>query len=174
PHLDPDHVYTLPVADKLRMVAFYGRQYLLNPSYINSSIWDTLFAYACYYMIKREYYNLYRYIMWEEDTIVSTLIDEYDWELATDTKSTWRIGDGTASFYNYIYYTLAGFSEIDTLRSNQVREGILPREEALQLSKEENRPRFESIKWYCEIIGIDFEKALETIQAAPKVTNRSR
>ena len=32
--------------------------------------------------------------------------EDTEWESADDTKSTWRIGDGTASFYNYIYYII--------------------------------------------------------------------
>ncbi len=30
------------------------------------------------------------------------IINEYDWETSADTPTTWRIGDGTAGFYNYI------------------------------------------------------------------------
>lgn len=41
------------------------------------------------------------------------------------------------------------------IRSNQIREGMLIREEALQLVTEENKPRYESLKWYLEIIGLD-------------------
>ena len=33
-------------------------------------------------------------------------------ELAPDTRTTWRIGDGTAAFYNYIYYTVTSQSMI--------------------------------------------------------------
>ena len=34
--------------------------------------------------------------------------------------------DGTAGFYNYVYHTVAGFTEHDTFRSNQIREGTSP------------------------------------------------
>ena len=165
------HIYSLTPADKTSLLAYYARQYILNPSYINASVPDTLFAYACYYFVKRGFFNLYNYIKWDEKTIVSSLIDEYDWELSPDTKSTWRIGDGTASFYNYIYYNVAGFTEIDTFRSNQIREGVLAREEALQLAREENKPRFETMKWYCDIIGIDLENALRAINSIPNLYN---
>ena len=50
-------------------------------------------------------------------------------EFAKDSKTSWRIGDGTASFYNYIYYTIAGFTEHDTFRSNQIREGVISRDQ---------------------------------------------
>ena len=60
---------------------------------------------------------------WDEGLIDQTLAREYRWETAADTGTTWRIGDGTAAFYNFIYYTVAGFTENDTFRSNQIREG---------------------------------------------------
>lgn len=169
---DADHVYTLPILSKLKMIGFYAREYLLNPGYLNRSVVDTLFAYACYYLISRDYLNLYRFIDWDEAEIERTLIGEYGWETSPDTPTTWRIGDGTASFYNYIYYTIAGFSEHDTFRSNQVREGLLSREQARELARRENRPRWESIKWYCDIIDVDFEEAVRRINAAPKLYHR--
>ena len=110
--------------------------------------------------------------MWDEEKVTSTLIQEYDWEVATDTRTTWRIGDGTAAFYNYIYWAIAGFSENDTFRSNQIREGVLSREQALKIVYDENRPRFESIQWYCDNIGIDMESALERINSVPKLYQR--
>ena len=50
------------------------------------------------------------------------MIGKYDWETAIDTSATWEIGDGTAGFYNHVYFTVAGFAEHDTFRSNQIRE----------------------------------------------------
>jgi glucosamine--fructose-6-phosphate aminotransferase (isomerizing) len=169
PAVDTHHVYTLPTIDKMRVAMFYGREYLLNPSYINASIFDTLFAFFCYYFIERSYINLYKYIPWNEKEIISTLREDYDWEIATDTTSTWRIGDATASFYNYIYLIMAGFTENDTFRSNQIREGIITREEALKLVEKENEPRYQSIQWYCDIIGSDFEGTIKRINMAPKL-----
>jgi hypothetical protein len=89
--------------------------------------------------------------------------------MAKDTNATWRIGDGTAAFYNYIYYVAAGFTENDTFLSNQIREGMVRREEALKLTLEQNKPRFESIQWYCDTIGIDFEKTIKMINSIPKL-----
>lgn len=55
------------------------------------------------------------------------------------------------------------------IRSNQIREGMLTREEALQLVTEENKPRYESLKWYLEIIGLDFETVIKRINQIPKL-----
>lgn len=172
PRFGGEHTYSLARINKIKLVTYYANQFLKNPKYLNSSILDTLWAYFSYYLMSHEYLNLYRYIKWDEQEIESTLLNEYDWEVATDTKTTWRIGDGTASFYNYIYYMMAGFTENDTFRSNQIREGIISREEALKFVEEENKPRFESIKWYCETIGIDYEETLNIINSVPRLYER--
>ncbi|MBI4812172.1 hypothetical protein HY798_01830 [Candidatus Falkowbacteria bacterium] len=170
PFHDKDRPDYLPAWQKARLAAYYLRSFLANPSLFNSSVFDTLEAYyASYFTPRPDHYRLYDFVKWDENAIVSTLLEEYDWETSPDTKTTWRIGDGTAPFYNYIYYTVAGFTESDTFRSNQIREGMLNREMALEIAREENRPRFESIKWYCDTIEIDFEKTILTISAIPKL-----
>ena len=58
---------------------------------------------------------------------------------------------------------LAGFTENDTFRSNQIREGLLSRDQGLEMIEEENRPRWNSIKWYCDTIQIDFEETIDII-----------
>jgi glucosamine--fructose-6-phosphate aminotransferase (isomerizing) len=155
--------------DKLTIVNFFIGQALLNPKYINSSILDNLSAFRHYYIEKMEFYQLFNYLPWDEETINKTLIEQYNWEIAKDTSTTWRIGDGTAAFYNYIYYTVAGFTENDCLRSNQINAGVLTREKALELIYEENRPRMESLRWYCDTIGVDLAEALKVINAIPKL-----
>ena len=154
----------------LKMINYYLRAFAANPRYLNASIADTAWAFAIYYLspVHRRYLISEDYIPWHEETIIRTLRDEYDWELAHDTKTTWRIGDGTAPFYNYVYYTVGGFSEIDTFRSNQVRAGTLDRARALELVNSENELRFDSIKWYCDTIGIDALDALRAINSISK------
>jgi len=157
--------YALSLSSMFKLVAFYGKEYLLNPAYINRSLIDSISAFGSYYVMPHKLLSLYSYIPWEEDKVEDVLLNQYDWEIAKDTDSTWRIGDGTASFYNYIYYMIAGFSEIDTFRSNQIREGVLLREEALLSAEKENKPRIESLIWYTDTIGIDLHEALKRINS---------
>jgi asparagine synthetase B (glutamine-hydrolysing) len=164
-----EHTYTLSSSNKLKLASYYLSHFLKNPSYLNKSIFDTISAYASYYLLKHDFLNIYEYFKWDEGKIIPSLRKEYDWELSEDTDTTWRIGDGTAPFYNYIYYVLAGFSEFDTFLSNQIREGQIKRNQALKLSKKYNRPRFESLQWYADIVGFDLNKALLKINAAPKL-----
>jgi glucosamine--fructose-6-phosphate aminotransferase (isomerizing) len=159
--------YNLSTLNKIKMFAYYVKEFATNMDYINQSLFDSFFAYISYYLIKRDYVSIFDYIEWKEKIVEETLIKQYDWEVSNDTKSTWRIGDGTASFYNYIYYRVAGFSENDTLRSNMVRSGQITRDEALEKSYTDNLPRFDSIKWYCDTIGIDFNDTIRLINMIP-------
>jgi hypothetical protein len=162
-------LHSISSLSKAKMVAYYLKNYLLNPGYINGSLGDTFTAFLSYYFVKQDFLYLFDHVSWDEEEINKVLIEEYEWELAKDTPTTWRIGDGTAPFYNYIYQTIAGFSEYETFRSNQIREGVISREEALRLVEVENQPRIESIREYCSLIGVDFDIAMRTIDNVRKL-----
>ena len=138
--------------------------------YFNRSLWDTFSGeYYRSFTEKTDYYHIFDYWQWDEQLIDQTLIEKYDWETAIDTNTTWRIGDGTAAFYNYIYHTVAGFTEHDTFRSNQIREGQITRDRALSLVEDENKPRYENIRWYLDAIDLDFEEVIPQINNIPKL-----
>ncbi|MDH5510198.1 MAG: hypothetical protein OEZ32_07550 [Nitrospinota bacterium] len=164
--------YGISSINKFLLLSYYLKQYALNPAYINASLLDTVSAFYYSYMIKHDYVYTFDYLKWEEQQVNSTLIDDYKWELSPDTTSTWRIGDGTVPFYNYIYYTVAGFTEHDTFRSHQVRDGVISRDEALRLVKEENKPRWETMAWYAHTVGFDLDEAIRVINSMPKLYNR--
>jgi hypothetical protein len=169
---DPDkkRIYSLNLSRKMRLFAGVGRAVAQNPAYINSSIADSLGSFASRsLMTHAHYYHLFDYVRWDESEVENLVRHEYDWETAIDTTTTWRIGDGTAAFYNYIYCTVAGFSEHDTFRSNQIREGMMTRTEALRRVQQDNRPRYATIKWYTEVIQLDYQAAIERINAIPKL-----
>jgi hypothetical protein len=142
---------------------------LQSPGYFNSSLWDTLSGeYYRSFAKKSDYFHIYDYWRWDE-RLIEEVLRQYNWEFSEDTSTSWRIGDGTAALYNYIYYTVAGFTEHDTFRSNQIREGQITRDEALRLVREENKPRFESIRWYLDLLGISFVEAITVVNSIPKL-----
>ena len=160
----------MKLSRQLKLFGHISKNIILNPSYINSSVFDTLESFASrYFNPRNHYYHFFDYYRWDESEIENILFNEYNWEKSTDLDSSWRIGDGTASFYNYIYYTVAGFSEFDTFRSNQIREGMISREDAIEMINIENIPRYESIYWYLKIIGLDFKKTINKINSIKKL-----
>lgn len=169
PDFEEERVYTHGAMKQLRYQFLRFRAMLESPGYFNRSLWDTVSGeYYRSFTEKSDYFHVFDYWRWDEKLIDETL-DSYDWERAPDTQTTWRIGDGTAAFYNYVYYTVAGFSEHDTFRSNQVREGELTRAEALDLVKIENQPRYPNIKWYLDAVGLDFEPVISTVNAIERL-----
>ena len=170
PDHDKKYIYSLSVRRQLDLFKGAAKAILSNPWYLNSSVPDTIGSFISRSVIPhRDYFHLYDYLLWDEQEIDDLLLGEYNWERAVDTSTTWRIGDGTAAFYNYIYYTVAGFSEHDTFRSNQIREGMISREEGLRLVNEENHPRYPTLKWYFDIVNIDFEQAIRVVNDIPKL-----
>ena len=174
PDFEMDRVYSYGIFKQLRYQYLRMKEMIRNPSYINSTIWDSLSGeYFRSFKKKKDYYYIYDYWEWEENIIEKTLINDYEWELAPDTKTTWRIGDGTAGFYNYIYYVMAGFTEHDTFRSNQIREGVISRAEGLKLIEEENRPRYENISQYLEMLDLDFSSVIKIINKQPRLWHQN-
>ena len=170
PQFDKKRIYSISLFNQLKLFGYVGRNVLKNTSYLNQSVLDSIGSFASRYITpKINYVHFFDYLSWDENVIKKTIVENYDWEKAVDTSSTWRIGDGTASFYNYVYTLIAGFSENDTFRSNQIREGSISREEALNIVLDENGPRYNSIKWYLEILGLNFEDVILKINQIPKL-----
>jgi glucosamine--fructose-6-phosphate aminotransferase (isomerizing) len=172
PNFDKKRIYSLNGKNQLKLFGFVAKNLMQSPGYINQSIFDSLGSFAVrYFAPKKDYFHLFDYYKWDENELDGLIKKEYNWETAIDTNSTWRIGDGTASFYNYIYNTVAGFTENDTFRSNQIREGSITRQEALFKVYEENNARYETLRWYIEIIGLNFEEVVKSVNKIPKLYN---
>jgi hypothetical protein len=154
---------------KLKLAFNYLNRYIKNPAYINKSLFHTIGGYLSMYIIPHNYLRLFNYIEWNEEEVNRTLIDGYGWEISDETPSTWRIDDGTVPLSDYMYYMMSGLTINDTFRSNQIREGVITRDEALEILEHENIPRFHAMQWYCEKIGIDFESTVRTINQAPRL-----
>ncbi len=170
PDFEEKRVYSHGAMKQLRYHSKRFRAMMQSPGYFNSSLWDTLSGeYYRSFTEKQDYYHIFDYWRWDEEQVDNTLLNDYDWEKAIDTTTTWRIGDGTAAFYNYVYYTVAGFTEHDTFRSNQIREGQMTRERALELVEIENAPRYQNIRWYLDTLGLDFERVIKIVNNIPKL-----
>lgn len=169
PSFEMSQVFNTGLKSQITYHSLRFKTMLKNPGYFNRSLWDTLSG-EYYRSIKEQtdFYNLYDYWYWDEEQLNSALVN-YDWERMDGVKTTWRIGDGTAAFYNYVYYTIAGFTEFDSFRSNQIREGQLTRSAALELIEDENRPQYGGIKWYLDTLEMNFSDVTKTLNEIPRL-----
>lgn len=162
-------LFAFSLANKVQLAAFYAFQYLLNPAYVNESLFDTIGSFFTTFVGKDDFLYLYHYVPWEERTIVSTLVDEYGWETADYTDNTWRIGDGYTTFINHIYYSVAGFSEFDAFRSQEIRAGLRTRDEALALADRDNQADMGVLAQFAGQVGISLEEVMSGIDAIPRL-----
>lgn len=170
PDFEEDKVYSNGAVKQLNYHFKRFKAMLKSPGYFNQSLWDTLSGeYFRSFLKKKDYFHVFDYYRWDEREVNETIIKNYNWEVAIDTNATWRIGDGTAGFYNYVYYTVAGFTEHDTFRSNQIREGQLSRENALKQIKSENKPRYQNIRWYLDTLNLDYDDIINVVNSIPKL-----
>lgn len=158
----------ISLQQNLSLIGYYVKNFLSEPKYLNTSLIDTASAYFVSYFMKHPYVQLFDYYRWNEEEINEVLIKDYNWETDPTTTTTWRIGDGTAAFYNYVYHHVVGFTENDTFRSNQIREGVITRDQAIRLVQEENKPRYKAIEGYLSLVGLDFEKTMSILNSLPK------
>ena len=157
------------IINKIKFLLYYAKQYALNYRYFNSSFLDIAGSFKDTYIDKDDFLYVFHYIDWNEDEAMKTLANEYGWEGDASTNTTWRIGDGFTPFHNYVYHTVAGFSEHDTYRSHQVRQEILTRDEALRLVEHDNTPRVSAMRDYAEKIGMNLEEIMIAVDAIPKL-----
>ena len=155
---------------KLKMFLWYSYRTLKNPFYINSALLDNFNGYIASFIKKENFLHLFKYIKWDEKKMGEVLENEYGWiSDKSYGKNQWRMGDGQTAFNNFIYYQIAGFSEFDNFRSNQIREGLISREEAVKLCEQDNNIRFETLKNFSEIIGFNLDEVLTKISSIPKI-----
>ena len=174
PDFEETKVYNNGAMKQMRYQYLRLKKMAESPKYFNSSLWDTFSGeYYRSFHKKSDYFHIFDYWTWDEN-LVNQCLAMYDWEMAPDTSTTWRIGDGTAAFYNYVYYLVAGFSEHDTFRSNQIREGQLTRDEALVLIEDEHRPRYANMKWYLDAVGLPFDAVVRRVNQIPRLYEDAR
>ena len=149
---------------KLKLLFFYGINFLKNPGLINKSLLNTALAYYYTFFEKYNYISLFKYINIEEEKKNKFLINELG--LKSDSKygdEIWRMGDGQSSFNNLLYSALCGFTEIDDQLSVAVRNKESSREKALERILKHNLPKKDMLQYFFDLIQIDSNKTLEKV-----------
>lgn len=162
-----EKTFDLGISNKVKLASFYARQSLANPRYLNLSLVDSISGYYSYYFKKMDYLQLFDYIKWNEKFVLSTLFNDYGWESSKHSSNTWRIGDASAPFYNYIYFYFSGLTENDVYLSNLIRDGQVSRQKALDLVENFNNGDEIGFVTYCNLIGLDASLVLKEIHKNP-------
>jgi glucosamine--fructose-6-phosphate aminotransferase (isomerizing) len=154
PHHFSNRPNEIRLRDRLNLALKYGFELLKNPWLINTSLIDSVNGFMHYFFTGIKNLQFYDYEDWNEDLINLAIQSELSWEKSPYQASTWRIGDITTPFYNMVYYSTLGFTEFDTLRANQVRQGHLTKEQAKKYLIDDNKLSYHGLEEYAKTMGV--------------------
>jgi predicted glutamine amidotransferase/7-cyano-7-deazaguanine synthase in queuosine biosynthesis len=141
-------------SEKFQLIIRYGVEIVKNPKLINSSLFDSIRGFKYYFFDSSKNIQYFDYEDWDETKVDRFLRESLSWEFHSTRSSSWRIGDITTPFYNLAYFSALGFSEFDTLRANQVRDGHLTLRASHELLKNDNYPDWDGIQEYSRCMGV--------------------
>ena len=154
---DERRSHSISSANKMRILRHYGLKFIQNRKYFNSSLIDSSVGFFSFYFVKTNYLQVFDYLEWDEREIMKILSENYAWSTENTGENSWRSGDATSGFYNFIYLKFGGFTENDTFRSNQIRNGAISRDEAIERIQIENRVQAEMILEYLGNLRINID-----------------
>ncbi len=99
--------------------------------------------------------NIFEYLVWNKDEIEKTLQEETGWK-KPDAVLSWRYDCMLEPLLDFTYLREFGVSTVGVYLSNQIRDGLISREEALEvLLKSEDRTRLDaSLHEVCQFLGL--------------------
>lgn len=156
--------------DKLKLTFKFGWEYLRNRHNYHWSVFKEYLGGAFVYFFENLQkpkdvmpIGFYDYIYWNGKEIIQTIVNELEWQGASDTTATWRIDDSAYPLIDYLYLQLVGFNEFDEFYSKLIREGQVPREEALKRCLSDNAPRLPSLMKLFETLGVTQKQVDEAL-----------
>jgi hypothetical protein len=99
--------------------------------------------------------DLFHFVPWQEDRILSRLRSELDWDCPPDFKATWRFDCRFGRLKDWMYTLTLGLTERDDLYSSMVRNGAMSRDEALRRLAQEGAPDVEYVERMYAEFGVD-------------------
>ena len=83
--------------------------------------------------------DLFHYISWDEDMVLSRIREELGWESPQSLPSTWRFDCRLSHLKDLMYLLSLGVTEKDDFYSKLIREKMITRKEALLRVEKENK-----------------------------------
>jgi glucosamine--fructose-6-phosphate aminotransferase (isomerizing) len=164
--MHPNEMLELSRYQSLKLLYSMGLSYLKNPRLFFAGVKLPFLAFIQTYFTRPKIEYLFQHIDWDEDEI-ETVLKKYDWEGPASASKTnrWRSGDGTADFYNYLYFTLLGYDERTANLANRIRAGLITRDEALKMDRENSKPNLEGLTEYSKTVGFQLDDFLQNFNS---------
>lgn len=137
-----------------------------KPRFIPSLLKGYLFGnpYALgsrFFMLSVKGIDLFFFLRWNEEEVVSRISAELDWDYPREYHSTWRFDCRVGHMKDYMYLKTLGMTEKDDYYAKMVREGLITREAALLRIEKENKLQLDDIRILLSEAGIKDISSLE-------------
>ncbi len=99
--------------------------------------------------------DLFHYIEWDEQEVLSRIKKELDWDYPRKFNSPWRFDCRIGHLKDFMYLKTIGMTEKDDFYSRMVREGKMTREDALHRLQVENKLHPDEIELLLREAGIN-------------------
>jgi hypothetical protein len=99
--------------------------------------------------------DLFNYIEWNEDEIISRIKSELHWESPKNLASSWRFDCYVGHLKEFLYLKTIGMTERDDFYAKMVRQGLMTRDDALIRLEKENPVQFEYIETLLKQAGFN-------------------
>ncbi len=108
------------------------------------------------------------FIKWDEKEIISVITNQLKWKKYSGSESTWKSDCKLAILKNYLYKEMVGFTKMDDLLSNMIRENMITREEGLKRLKNESIISQQFIIDFFDELGLSFSDLNIALRRASK------
>ena len=99
--------------------------------------------------------DLFHYIQWNEDEILTRIKNELHWKAPQNLPSTWRFDCHVGHLKELLYLKTIGMTERDDFYAKMVRQGVMNRDEALRRLEKENLIQYEEIEMLLKQVGFN-------------------
>lgn len=101
--------------------------------------------------------NLFSYIEWDEQEILSRITSELNWKHPLEILSTWRFDCKVGYLKDFVYMNSLGITEKDDFYAKMVRENKMTRNEALKRLQYENKIYYKEILSLLNPLGYEYQ-----------------
>jgi hypothetical protein len=157
---------------KLQLISGMIREWAHNPYYAANPQFVGWLAVEFFYRFLHSEKDavhqvpLFKFIGWDEQTIVSTIEEKLQWKKAQYSNSTWRSDCKINELKNYLYLGSLGFTKHDELLSGMVRRGMMDRSTALRRLAEDNVISEPFLVAFSHELGFDHRALAQALESS--------
>jgi hypothetical protein len=171
---------SIPTNSKRRELALilgFTMEIIRNPYYILSpnllSAFAREFFYRSVYKSSLRFVPIFRFIEWNEKTLLSVIKGELQWKIPTYSRSSWRSDCKIHLLRQYLYRETLGFTKNDGILSRMIRENMMTREEALKRLENENQISEQFLTAFLDELGLNFSDLVIALREYRKTTRNA-